>query len=255
VITKRAARWSMLAQLTAGVLALAGATITPSYAASGAEVFIVQGLPGKDLDVAIDGESVAEDVRTAAVAGPFKVDPGTRMVTFSENGTKVVENAFSLKEGFKAAVVAHLPASPGDPMVTVNQYRPVRVPNGKAVVTVSHNAEMAPADIRVNGVLFGHIANGKYSEPIVVPGGGKYQLTMVPTGTSPASLVRTLDIPVTVGSNNHFITVGRDGPELQAATVSFSAGTTGSGPPSNFPMGTGGQAGGDGPSLAVDLVR
>ena len=47
--------------------------ISPSYAANDTEVYIVQGLPGKDLDVTIDGKSVAEDVKTATVAGPFKV--------------------------------------------------------------------------------------------------------------------------------------------------------------------------------------
>jgi hypothetical protein len=253
VTSKRAARWAKLALVATGILALAGLTITPSYAANINEIYIVQGLPGRTLNASVDGKPVAEGLMTAAVAGPFKLDPGSRMVTFSDNGTKVVENTFLLKEGSKAAVIAHLPASQGDPMVTVNQYRPVKVPNGKALVTVSHNAEMAPADIQVNGVLFGHIANGKYSEPIVMPG-GQAQLSMVPTGQSPASLVPTLGIPVTVGLNNHFIVVGR-GPELQAATVSFSAGTTGSKPPSNFPMGTGGQAVGNGPSFDVDLVR
>ena len=90
MITKRAARWSKLALVIAGVLALAGLTISPSYAANDTEIYIVQGLPGKDLDVDIDGNSVATGVKTAAVAGPFKVEPGSRMVTFSENGTKVM---------------------------------------------------------------------------------------------------------------------------------------------------------------------
>ena len=54
---------------------IGGVTISPSYAANDTEIYIVQGLPGKNLDVAIDGESVAEDVKTAAVAGPFKVEP------------------------------------------------------------------------------------------------------------------------------------------------------------------------------------
>jgi hypothetical protein len=123
VITKRAARWSKLALLAAGVLALAGVMISPSYAATDTEIYIVQGLPGKNLDVAIDGKSVAVDVKTAAVAGPFKVEPGSRMVTFSEGGTTVLENTFSIKEGSKADVVAHLPASSsGDPLVTVYKY-------------------------------------------------------------------------------------------------------------------------------------
>src|SRR4029450_5871633 len=95
VSSKRGVRWSKMALVAGGVLALAGLTIRPSYAAHDTEIYIVQGLPGKNLDVEIDGESIAEGVKTAAVAGPFKVKPGSRMVTFSENGTKVLENTFS----------------------------------------------------------------------------------------------------------------------------------------------------------------
>ena len=90
MITKRAARWLKLALLAAGVLGLAGMAISPSYAANDTEIYVIQGLPGKNLDVAIDGESVAEDVKTASVDGPFKVEPGRRMVTFSEKGTTVL---------------------------------------------------------------------------------------------------------------------------------------------------------------------
>ena len=98
LITKRTARWSKLAALAAGVLALAAVTISPSYAANDTEVYIVQGLPGKNLDVEIDGKSVASGVKTAEVAGPFKVKPGKNTVTFSENGSEILKRTFSVKE-------------------------------------------------------------------------------------------------------------------------------------------------------------
>lgn len=53
MITKRAARWSKLALLAAGVMGLAGLTISPSYAANETEIYIVQGVPGKDLDLSL----------------------------------------------------------------------------------------------------------------------------------------------------------------------------------------------------------
>ena len=138
-------------------------TISPSYAANDTEIYIVQGLPGKNLDVAIDGESVAEDVKTAAVAGPFKVEPGSRTVTFSEDGTTVLENTFSIKEGSKADIVAHLPASSsGDPLVTVYKYDDIKVPKGKAFLGG------CIADVRVDEtVLFENIANGESLELMV----------------------------------------------------------------------------------------
>ena len=118
--------------------------------------------------------------KTAAVAGPFKVEPGSRMVTFSEDGTTVLENTFSIKEGSKADIVAHLPASSsGDPLVTVYKYDSVKVPKGKAQLVVSHVAAVPPADIVVNDqVLFANIENE--SLELVVPV-ATYKVSIVPS--------------------------------------------------------------------------
>jgi hypothetical protein len=256
VITKRAARWSKLALVAAGVLGLAGLTISPSYAANDTEIYIVQGVPGKDLDVAIDGESVAEDVKTAAVAGPFKVESGSRMVTFSENGTTVLENTFSIKEGSKADIVAHLPESPtGDPLVTVYKYDAVKVPKGKARLVVSHVAAVPPADILVNGdVLFANIANGESLE-LVVPV-ATYKVSIVPNGAKEPVFFGPVSLTVKGGAINRVYAVGD--PEKKTMNVAvhvLTVGSTGSGKPSQVNTGTGGQAVGDGPSLGVNLTR
>ena len=139
----------------------------------------------------IDGESVASGVKTAEVAGPFKVKPGKRTVTFSENGSSRPQENLHVKEGSKADIVAHLPASSsGDPLVTVYKYDAVKVPNGKALLVVSHVAAVPPADIRVNGqVLFANIANGESLE-LMVPV-ATYKVSIVPTGEDQAGLLRT----------------------------------------------------------------
>jgi Domain of unknown function (DUF4397) len=256
VITKRAARWSKLALATAGVLALAGATISPSYAANDTEVYIVQGLPGKDLDVDIDGHSVAEGVKTATVAGPFKVKPGSRMVTFSENGTKVLENTFSIKEGSKADIVAHLPApSAGDPLVTVYKYDDVTVPKGKALLVVSHVAAVPPADVLVDDqVLFANIANGE-SLKLMVPV-ATYSVSIVPSKKTKPVFFGPVNLTVKGGAINRVYAVGD--PEKKTTNVAvhvIAMSTTGSKKPSEVNTGTGGQAVGDGPSLEVNLAR
>ena len=250
------ARWSKLALLTAAVLALAGITISPSYAANDTEVYIVQGLPGKNLDIDIDGNSVATGVKTAAVAGPFKVKPGHRMVTFSENGTTVLKNSFSIKEGSKADIVAHLPASSsGDPLVTVYKYDEVKVPNGKALLVVSHVAAVPPADIRVNGqVLFANIANGE-SLQLVVPV-ATYKVSIVPTGETKPVFFGPVALTVKGGAINRVYAVGD--PEKKTMNVAvhvLTASGSGSGKPSEVNTGTGGQAVGEGPSLVVNLAR
>jgi Domain of unknown function (DUF4397) len=256
VITKRAARWSKLALVAAGVLGLAGLTISPSYAANDTEIYIVQGVPGKDLDVSIDGESVVEDVKTAKVEGPFKVEPGSRKVTFSENGTTVLENTFSIKEGGKADIVAHLPESPtGDPLVTVYKYDADEVAKGKARLIVSHVAAVPPADIVVNGqVLFANIANGESLE-LVVPV-ATYKVSIVPSEKKEPVFFGPVSLTVEGGAINRVYAIGDPGKKtMNVAVHVLTVGSTGSGKPSEVNTGTGGQAVGDGPSLGVNLAR
>ncbi len=178
------ARWSKVALISAGVVAIAGLTVGPSYAADDAKVYFVQGLPGDSLDVAVDGKSVAEDVKTAAVVGPFKVKAGSRKVTFSDNGKVVLERMFSVKADSSWDVVVHLPASSSDkPVVTVFKNDLSAVPEGKASLVVAHTAAVPPADIRVNGkVLFANIANGE-SLKLTVPV-ATYKVAIVPAGES-----------------------------------------------------------------------
>jgi Domain of unknown function (DUF4397) len=256
VITRRTARWSKLALLAAGVVTLAAVTISPSYAANSTEVYIVQGLPGKTLDVEIDGKSVADGVKTAEVAGPFKVKPGKNTVTFSENGSQLLENSFSIKKGGKADVVAHLPASSsGDPLVTVYKYEDVNVPKGKAFLAVAHTAAVPPADVKVNGqVLFANIANGE-SLDLTVPV-ATYKVSIVPAGKEKPVFFGPVSLTVKGGAINRVYALGD--PEKKTMNVAVHvlvAGTTGSDKPSEVNTGTGGQAVGEGPALQVNLTR
>jgi hypothetical protein len=256
VITRRSARWSKLALLAVGVVTLAAVTISPSYAANSTEVYIVQGLPGKTLDVEIDGKSVADGVKTAEVAGPFKVKPGKNTVTFSENGSQLLENSFSIKKGGKADVVAHLPASSsGDPLVTVYKYEDVNVPKGKAFLAVAHTAAVPPADVKVNGqVLFANIANGE-SLDLTVPV-ATYKVSIVPAGKEKPVFFGPVSLTVKGGAINRVYALGD--PEKKTMNVAVHvlvAGTTGSDKPSEVNTGTGGQAVGEGPALQVNLTR
>jgi Domain of unknown function (DUF4397) len=256
LITKRTARWSKLAALAAGVLALAAVSISPSYAANDTEVYIVQGLPGKNLDVEIDGKSVVSGVKTAEVAGPFKVKAGKNTVTFSENGNELLKRTFSVKDGGKADVVAHLPASSsGDPLVTVYKYEDIKLPKGKAFLAVSHTAAVPPADIQVNGqVLFSNIANGE-SLDLTVPV-ATYKVTIVRAGHKTPVYFGPVSLTVKGGAINLVYALGD--PEKKTMNVAVhvvEAGKTGSDKPSEVNTGTGGQAVGEGPALQVNLAR
>ncbi|RYZ26952.1 MAG: DUF4397 domain-containing protein, partial [Propionibacteriaceae bacterium] len=133
-MTTRALRRLLVLVLLLGTtLGLAGLTAGPSFAANTATVYVVQGLPGRNVDVTVDGKKVASGVETAGVVGPFKVKPGSRKVTFSDAGKELLSRSFSVKARSSWDVVLHLPAGGSDePTVTVFRNDTSSVPRGKA---------------------------------------------------------------------------------------------------------------------------
>jgi hypothetical protein len=263
VISKRAARWSKLALLTSGVLALAGATITPGYAATETDIYAMNGLPTdpstpRILDVAIDGKTVAPQVRPGVVLGPFKGKPGSK-VTFTENGTAIGVRTITTKAPSKAFVVEHLLADPdADPVAEEFTVKTVKVPSGKAWLEFSNvAATTSPLDFRVKDqVLFENFANGNISRPGLQVTAATYKVSIVPTGQTEPVLCCGDDLTVEGGKITLVFAFGNSETNtINIAVAQLAAGTTGSGKPSEVNTGTGGQAIGDGPSLEVNLAR
>jgi hypothetical protein len=257
VITKRAARWSKLALLAAGVFAFAGAATSPSYAANDTEIFFVQGVPGQDLDAAIDEAPRAQGIKPAAPAGPYLVTPGSHTVTFSENGKTVLTKSFMIKAGSTLDLVAHLLASSssGPTVAVYDKYDGVTVTKGKALFVVTHVAAAQPLDIRVNNkVLFRNIANGESLQRRVP--GGPYTISIVPTGKREPVYYGPVSLTIKSGQVAHIYVEGDQNQKTMNITPRFvSAATTGTEPPNDVDTGTGGQALGYGPMLVVNLAR
>ena len=243
-------RSSVLALLTAGALGLAGLTVAPpSFAAGDAELYVVQGLPGRSVDVAIDGKTVAEDIGTAKVAGPFTVGSGTRTVTYSDDGDVLLEREWKVPAGGSQDAVLHLPAeSGGDPMVTVFRNDLSDVPQGKASLTVAHTARVGEADIRVDDkVLFADIANGE-SLNLVVPV-ATYDVEIVPAGKSEPVVLGPVKLTVKGGALNRVYAIGDPSKKtMNVAVHVIDVKSSGSGKPRWVKTGTGGQAVGLQPS-------
>src|SRR5689334_9802679 len=72
----------VLSLLLAAMVAAAPVMLSaPADAAAGANLYFVQGLPGKTLDISVDGRQVAAGVAGGKLVGPFAVAAGKRMVT------------------------------------------------------------------------------------------------------------------------------------------------------------------------------
>lgn len=253
---KHASIWAKMALLTAGALSLAGLSVGTSFAADDAKIYIVQGLPGKSLDIAVDGKSVAKDVKTAAVAGPFSVKGGERKVTFSDGGDVVLERMFSVKAKSSWDVVIHLPASSdAKPAVTVFKNDLSAVPQGKAELTVAHTAKVPPADIRVNGkVLFENVANGE-SLNLTVPV-ATYKVAIVPAGETKPVILGPVELTVQGGAVNRVYAVGDPAKKTMSVAVHvIPTASTGSGQPDDVNTGTGGQAADLGTVFGTQLTR
>jgi len=247
-------RWSVLALMTAAALSLAGLTATPkSYAADDSELYLIQGLPGRTVDIAIDDKTVGRDIGTAKVAGPFPVKSGTRKVTYSDDGEVLLERVWQVKPGISQDVVLHLPgASDGDPVITVFTNDLSAVPRGKASLTVAHTARVGEADIRVNGkVLFADIANGE-SLNLVVPV-ATYKVEIVPAGETEPVVLGPVSLTVKGGALNRVYAIGDPSQKtMNVAVHVIDMTTVGSAKPKWVRAGTGGQAAGlqtSGPAL------
>lgn len=250
-------RWSVLALLSATALSLAGLTVAPtSYAADDSQIYVIQGLPGRSVDVSIDDKVVGRDIGTAKVAGPFTVKAGTRKVTYSDGGKVLLERVWKVRPGISQDVVLHLPGTSDDkPMITVFTNDLSAVPQGKAALTVAHTARVGEADVRVDGkVLFADIANGQ-SLNLVVPV-QTYKVAIVPAGKSEPVVLGPVALTVKGGALNRVYAIGDPSKKtMNVAVHVIRTGSRGSAKPSKVNTGTGGQAAGQGPLVVADFTR
>lgn len=239
--------------IAAGGLFAVGAFAAPAMAAEDdVTLYIVQGLPDESVDISVNGKTLATDVETAEVAGPFRVEPGSNTWTFSDaDGETLVENTVDARAGDNSDVVLHLPSSEGDAVLTVFDNDLSAVPQDKATLTVAHTAAVPPADIVVNDqVLFANVANGE-SLTLVVPV-DTYTVQIVPTGETEPVILGPLDLTVKGGSLNRVFAVGD--PEATTMNVVvhvLDVEEEGSSVPEVVNTGTGGQFGALSRVLAV----
>jgi hypothetical protein len=231
--------------LAVTVAAVPAVLAAPAQGAAGANLYIVQGLPGRTLDISIDGHVVATGLAGAKLVGPFGVASGKRTITAKQGGKVVISRQVSAGSGASLDVVIHQPVSPtGGPLITTYANDLSAVPKDKGGLRVAHDAAVGPADIRVNGkVVFANVANGE-SLDAVVPA-GTYKVDIVPAGATSPVVLGPLDLPLKAGYLTRVFAIGA--PSLKTMTVALGTikvPATGSDKPQLVNTGTGGQAAG-----------
>lgn len=204
---------------------------------------MIHGLPGVVADVQIDGGSVDQQVASGEVVGPLEVAAGQHEVSLLPADGDPVTGTVEAAEGASIDMVAHLPASQGDPAVLTafpNDLTPVGP--GKSRLAVGHTAQVPPADIRVDGEpLLVNVANAEVLT-VEVPA-QSYSVDIVATGTTSPSVYGPVDVAVEAGTLTRVFAVGSpEGSTMDAIVHELPVEQQGSSEPARVDTGTGGQA-------------
>jgi Domain of unknown function (DUF4397) len=237
------------------VVALAALALACAFALPGAlpasaatrtgTVYVLQGLPGMSVDVAVDGGRVARDVSSTTVVGPLHLAPGRHTVAISENGKGLVSASVTVGAGASIDVLAYCAAeAPHTSRIAVLRNDLSPVASGKTRLVVTHGIAAPPADIRVNGkVLFRSVANGE-SLSVVVPA-GTYRVSAVATLTG-QTLLPESSLTVRAGTLTRAVAIGAPGmaPAVLVHVLPLPGRASGDRMPSAVHTGDGGQAAG-----------
>lgn len=241
----------LLAGLAAGgttaTAGAAGAAPAPAAAKGQGQLYVVQAVPGKVVDVEVDGEVVREGLRVGKVVGPLDVPAGKREVTLTTDQWSV-ETSVRVGRGQVRDVVLHRPASRGgDPLVSTYDVPDQPIGPRKARVVLAHTATAPPADVRVDGqTVFRNIANGEFAEADV-PSGTR-TVSLLPTGSDRGAFLGPLDVDLDARTVTMVYAVGFP-QDNSMRVVSHSAGLASDGSVTPSRIETGSSAG-----LARDLV-
>ncbi len=159
-----------------------------------ARVTVIQAVPGMEVDVSVDGRSLATGAAVGEVLGPFELAPGEHDIEFTSADGLDVASSLEVAGGASSDVVLHLPAEPdGDPVVHSYAAPTGAIGPDKARVMLAHTATVAPADVEVNGeVVFTNIANGEFAEADVPA--GTHQVALLPSGGPSDPILGPVDV-------------------------------------------------------------
>lgn len=212
-------------KLIAGLAALAaaavgGLAVAPGTAsAAGATIMLLHGVPGTDVDVAVDGQVVIPGFKPGQMQdlSSFAGKTLTNLEVRAAGTTTVVIGpvaSFPVPAEGNYTVVAHLDAA-GKPTLTPFKNDTSAVAAGQGRLTVRHTAAAPAVDIVLGAARpFTNLVNGKEaSAPL--PAGQIAGAKVAPTGAAPIADVPTVELKA--GTNLIVYAVG----SLQANTFTY----------------------------------
>jgi hypothetical protein len=229
----------LLTAITATLVWPTAATAAPS-----GQVYLLQGLPGRHVDLFLNGAKVGSDVAPKTVVGPLALAVGSYQLRVAAvGGSTLLQRAITVGGSDSLDAVVHLDAEASPtPSLTVftNDRSPINA--GKTRLAIAHVAAVPAADIRVDGtVLFSNVANGE-GLTTVVPA-ASYSVDVVPTGTDGPAVLGPATFKLSSGTLTRVFAIGQPSRHTMDAIVQVIAVTARSaGAPNSIDTGSGGAA-------------
>lgn len=227
--------------VAAATLALLPLTAAVAQEGVGAEIVVVHGVPGLEVDVLVDGTAAitgfefGDVVRTTLPAGDY-----TFAVAATGTTTPILTPDATLGVGLSATIAAYLDTS-GTPLLQafVNE-------NGASGIQPFHLADFGAVDI-LSGTttVLGPVTNGQTAR-IDVPGGTT--VADVGIGLAPAEGTAALELGDVTVARNQLVLVYAIGPDTGATLPTVVTSSTNVGGVQVIPSGEGG------PTAARPLV-
>lgn len=220
--------------VAAATLALLPLTAAAAQEAVGAEIVVVHGVPGLEVDVLVDGTTAitgfefGDVVKTTLPAGDY-----TFAVAATGTTTPILTTDATLGAGLSATIAAYLDTN-GTPLLKafVNE-------NGASGIQPFHLADFGAVDI-LSGTttVLGPVTNGQTAR-IDVPGGTT--VADVGIGAAPAGGTAALELGDVTVARNQLVLVYAIGPDTGATLPTVVTSSTNVGGLQVIPSGEGGQ--------------
>jgi Domain of unknown function (DUF4397) len=188
-------------KLIAGAVALFAVVLAApagTEAQSDVEVMLLHGIPGVDVDVAVDGDLVIEDFKPgdmqdlSAFAGQTLKNLEVRAAGTTDVAIGPVAE-FAVPASGSWTVVAHLDAD-GKPTVTPFENDTSKTKDGEGRLTVRHTAAAPAVDLVVGDARPIEGAKNGDSADLALPAGEIAGAKIAPTGKDPIADVPTVDL-------------------------------------------------------------
>ncbi len=156
--------------VTLVALGATGAFASGPFAGAYSQVTVVHGIPGRSVDVYVDGAKTIGNLQPGTVARPLSLPAGRHRIALTRAGEALVAADLQVPGNGDISLVAHLGAT-GAPVLTRFADDTAGLAAGRARLIVRHTAAAPALDVRAGGrPVFAALTNPNQATADLEPG-------------------------------------------------------------------------------------